>query len=185
MYESILLPLDGSKLAEVAVPYVEELALALKSTVHLLAVVPSPAGRSGGAFRAAAAYLSSLQLPRSEEDLDLAQHPIYKESEMASLEADAKRLLLPVAERLKSKNIPTEVAVSFGRPAGGILHYAKDMRINMIVMCTHGEGGPDPYAFGPTADRVARRATVPVMLIRPEEVIRVLPLPESLREPPQ
>jgi nucleotide-binding universal stress UspA family protein len=147
--------------------------------------VPSPHGRSGGAFRAAAAYLSTLQLPRSEEDLDIAQHPIYKESEMASLEADAKRLLLPVAERMRAKSIATEVAVAFGRPAGGILHYAKDMHINLIVMCTHGEGGPDPYAFGPTADRVARRASVPVMLIRPEEVIRMLPLPEDLRERPQ
>ena len=66
--------------------------------------------------------------------------------------------------------------------AGGILHYCKDQRIGLIVMCTHGEGGPDPYAFGPTADRVARRAGVPLMLIRPEEVIRVLPLPDSLRE---
>ena len=182
MYERILLPLDGSALAEVAVPYVEALALPLKSTVHLLAVVPSPAGRSGGAFRAAAAYLSSLQLPRSEEDVDISQHPIYKESEMASLEADAKRILLPVAEQMQAQAIPTEVAVAFGRPAGGILHYAQDNHIDLIVMSTHGEGGPDAYAFGATADRVARRATVPVMLIRPEEVIRVLPLPADLRD---
>ena len=182
MFDKILLPLDGSDLAEVAVPYVEALAGPLNATVHLLVVVPSPSGRTGGTFRAATSYLSSLRLPRSEEDLDIAQHPIYKESEMASLESDAKRILLPVADRMRSKGIKTEVAVYFGRPAGGILHYAKDFKVNLIVMCTHGEGGPDPYAFGPTADRVARRATAPVMLIRPEEVIRLLPLPASLRE---
>jgi nucleotide-binding universal stress UspA family protein len=91
-------------------------------------------------------------------------------------------MLLPVAERMRQKGIQCEVAVAFGRPAGGILHYCKDAGINLIVMCTHGEGGPDPFAFGPTADRVARRAQVPVMLIRPEEVIRVLPLPQDLRE---
>jgi nucleotide-binding universal stress UspA family protein len=182
MFSTILLPLDGSDLSAMALPHVEALARALKSTVHLLCVVPSPHGRSGGAFRAAAAYLATLQLPRSEEDVDMAQHPIYKESEMASLEAEAKRKLLPVAEHLNAAGIATEIAVAFGRPAGGILHYAKDNHIDMIVMCTHGEGGPDPYAFGPTADRVARRATAPVMLIRPPEVIRMLPLPEDLRE---
>jgi hypothetical protein len=53
-------------------------------------------------------------------------------------------------------------------------------------MCTHGEGGPDAYAYGPTADRVARRAVAPVMLIRPEEVSRVLPTsPEHRDEQPE
>jgi hypothetical protein len=50
-------------------------------------------------------------------------------------------------------------------------------------MCTHGEGGQDAYAYGPTADRVARRAAVPVMLIRPEEVSRVLPSTPGQEEP--
>jgi nucleotide-binding universal stress UspA family protein len=94
---------------------------------------------------------------------------------MASEEAEAKRTLMPVAERLREEGIAAEVAVAFGRPAGGILGYAKDKGIDLIVMCTHGEGGPDAYAYGPTADRVARRAVAPVMLIRPAEVSRVLP----------
>jgi nucleotide-binding universal stress UspA family protein len=50
-------------------------------------------------------------------------------------------------------------------------------------MCTHGEGGPDPYAYGPTADRVARRSRCPVMLIRPEAVSSMLPGPAG-EEPP-
>jgi hypothetical protein len=52
----------------------------------------------------------------------------------------------------------------------------------LIVMCTHGEGGPDAYAYGPTADRVARRAIAPVMLIRPEEISRMLPSVHDQRE---
>jgi nucleotide-binding universal stress UspA family protein len=179
MFQNILLPLDGSELAEVAVPYVEALALALKATVHLLQVISPPTGRSGGTFRAAASFLTSVRLPGSEDDLDVSRHPVYKESEMASLEAEAKRILLPVAERLQAKGIAAEVAVAFGRPAGGILGYSQQHQIDLIVMCTHGEGGPDPYAYGPTADRVARRASCPVMLIRPEEVTHLLPVPKS------
>jgi len=68
--------------------------------------------------------------------------------------------------------------VAFGRPAGGILQYAQTAKIDLIVMCTHGEGGPDAYAYGPTADRVARRSPCPVMLIRPQEVRALLPLPK-------
>lgn len=182
MYANILLPLDGSALAEVAVPYVEALAGPLGSTVHLLQAVLRPEGRSGGAFRAAASYLSSLKLPGSEDDIDREQHPIYKESEMASLEAEAKGSLMRVAERLQASGITVEIAVVFGRPADAVLRYAKEHEINLIVMCTHGEGGPDPFAFGPTADRVTRRASVPVMLIRPEEISRLFPWPPGVSE---
>lgn len=183
MLEQILVPLDGSELAEKALEYATVIAAPLKSTLHLLMVVPSPAGRTGGAFRAAAAFLSSVQLPRSENDLDMSRHPVYKDNEMASLEAEAKRLLMLAADRPQAEGISVKVAVTFGRPAGGILRYAHDESINLIVMCTHGEGGPQPYAYGPTADRVARRATCPVMLIRPEEVSRVLPSPLREEDP--
>jgi nucleotide-binding universal stress UspA family protein len=166
-------------MSEAALPYAAAIAGPLQATLHLLQVVALPGRRSGGAFRAAAAYLSSLQLPGSENDLDVARHPVYRESEMASLEAEAKSTLLPAAERLQAEGLQIEVAVVFGRPAGGILQYSQDKSIDLIVMCTHGEGGPDMYAYGPTADRVARRASVPVMLVRPEEVSRVLPHPRS------
>ena len=175
MFEKILVPLDGSEMGDKVLPYVEALAWPLKAAVYLLRVEPLPKGRSGGAFKAAAAFLTDVQLPRSEDDVDIARHPVYRESEMASLEAEAKSALLPVAERLREKGLQVEVAVVFGRPAGGILQFAESEQMDLIVMCTHGEGGPSPWAFGPTADRVARRATVPVMLIRPEEVARILP----------
>ncbi|MBI3362349.1 MAG: universal stress protein [Chloroflexi bacterium] len=179
MFQRILVPLDGSALSELAVPYAEALAGPLKSAMILLMVVPTPAGRSGGIFRAASAYLGSEELPRSEGDMEISRHPVYKESEMASLEAVAKSKLLPVAERLRAKGIEAEVAVAFGRAANGILQYARDSKVDLIVMGTHGEGGPEPFSYGATADRVARRSPAPVMLIRPEEVTRALPTPET------
>jgi len=167
--------LDGSEMGDKVLPYVETLALALKATVYLLRVEPPPKGRSGGIFKAAAAFMTDVQLPRSENDIDIARHPVYRENEMASLAAEAKRALMPVADRLREKRVSVEVAVVFGRPAGGILQYAESEKVDLIVMCTHGEGGPSPWAYGPTAERVARRAMAPVMLVRPEEVTRILP----------
>ena len=180
MYAKILLPIDGSVLSVVAVPHAQALAEAFNSTVHILTVVLPPAGRSGGAFRVAAAVLGSHEIPSSAEDMDVSQHPIYKESEMASLEAEAKARLLPVAEGMQARGIKTEVVVTFGRAASGILRYAAEAGVELIVMSTHGEGGPTAFAYGPTADRVARRAAVPVLLIRPEEVTNILPLMPGL-----
>jgi nucleotide-binding universal stress UspA family protein len=173
---------DVRKLAEEALPYAVAIAGPAKATIHLLQSVPLPTGRSGGAWRAAAAFLSTVQLPRTEDDVDIDRHPVYRESEMASLEAEAKRTLMPAAERLEQQGIAVEVAVVFGRPAGGILRYAQEKKIDLIVMCTHGEGGPDQYAYGPTADRVGRRAIAPVMLVRPAEVSRVLPSPNAVED---
>jgi len=173
--DKILVPLDGSEMGDLVLPYVERLALALGATVILLRVEILPRGWSGGAFRAAAAFLSDVRLPRSETDVEMSQHPIYKDSEMASLEAEAKRTLLPIAERMKAAGIATELLVMFGKPADNILEAVDIQKAGLIVMSTHGEGGPSPWAFGPTAERVSRRAAVPVMFIRPEEVIRILP----------
>ena len=177
MFRNILVPLDGSAMSEFALPYAAAIAGPLKATLHLLQVVVLPSGRSGGTWRAAAAFMSQVRLPRSEEDVERSNHPVYREAEMASEEAEAKRTLLPVAERLQAEGLRVEVGVAFGRPAQGILGYAQEKQIDLIVMCTHGEGGPDAYAYGPTADRVARRAHAPVMLIRPEEVSRALAAP--------
>jgi nucleotide-binding universal stress UspA family protein len=184
MFRNILVPLDGSEMAEAALPYAAAIAGPLNATIHLLQVVALPSGRSGGAWRAAAAFMAQVRLPRSEEDVERDNHPVYREAEMASEEAEAKRTLMPAAERLQEQGIAAEVAVSFGRPAGGILRYAQEKSIDLIVMCTHGEGGPDAYAYGPTADRVARRAVAPVMLVRPEEVSRVLPTAHDRGEEP-
>ncbi len=184
MYRNILVPLDGSPLAEAALPHAAAIARPLGATIHLVQVLPLPAGRSGGAFRAAAAFMTSVRLPRSEEAVDRDLHPVYREAEMASYEAEAKRALFPTAERLQAENLPVVVAVVFGRPAGGILRYSEDHHIDLIVMSTHGEGGPDQYAYGSTADRVARRSPVPVLLVRPEEVSRILPRPPGVEEMP-
>lgn len=179
MIKKILVPLDGSGLAERALPYASELAAALGAELVLLGVAPAPPGRWGGVFKAVDAMMTGLQAPETTEDLDKSLHPISKDSQMASLEAEVKRGMMPAVERLRERGLKVEAVVTFGRPAGGILRYAHGEKVDLIVMSTHGDGGLSPYAFGGTADRVARRSTVPVLLIRPEEVSRMLPLPKT------
>jgi len=175
-------PLDGSELAKRALPCASELTEALGATLVLLEVVPSPPGRSGGVFKVASEFMTDKHFPVTPDDLDKSLHPISKDSQMASLEAEAKRRLMPVAEQLRENGLNVEVAVTCGRlPAEGILKYVQGETVDLIVMCTHGNGGLHPYAYGGTADRVARRAPVPVLLVRPQEVSRMLPLPRFER----
>jgi nucleotide-binding universal stress UspA family protein len=181
--KKIVVPLDGSELAQRALPYASELAQALGAKLILLGVVPPPPGRGGGVFKAAANFMTDTLLPDTPNDLDKSLHPISKDSQMASLEAEVKRELMPIAEQLLEKGLDIEVVVAFGRPAGGIFHFTQHEQIDLIVMSTHGESGPRPYAYGGTADRVARRAPVPVLLVRPEEVRRLLPLPKIEDKP--
>ncbi len=178
MIQKILVPLDGSELAERALPYASELAQALKAKLILLGVVPPPPGRTGGVFRAAAEFMTDKFLPDTPDDLDKSLHPISKDRQMASLEAEVKRQLMPVAEQLQEQGINIKVAVAYGRPTDGIFHYVQHEKIDLIVMSTHGESGLRPYAYGGTADRVARRSLVPVLLVRPEEISQMLPLPK-------
>jgi hypothetical protein len=84
--QRILAPLDGSELAEAALPYVEELCCRCEPVkVILLQVLPLPSGRTGAYLRPVEGGYSCERLPDSPIDQEVAQHPIYLEQVMASL----------------------------------------------------------------------------------------------------
>jgi nucleotide-binding universal stress UspA family protein len=180
MIQRILVPLDGSELSERALPCVIELAKALNAKVILLGIASPPQGRWGGVFRAVSFMMPDVTVPDSEDDVDRTLHPISKDSQMASLESEVKRVLFPVADRLKAQGIDVEVVVGFGRASDGILQHIVENKIDLVIMSTHGHGGLHPYAYGSTSDKVARYSPVPVMLVRPVEVTHMLPLPRIL-----
>ncbi len=168
MFEKILVPLDGSELAEAILPVVEGLASCLGSEVILVQVVPVPRGRSGAKFRPFSPDLP-VAVPRGREDVEMARHPIYKDQEMASLKAEAEASLLRAKKRLQDKGLRVKVEVLFGRPAEEIIRYAEEKGLNLVVMSTHGEEGIGPWAMGSTAEKVLRGANTPVLLVRPAE----------------
>ncbi len=178
MIKRILVPLDGSELSERAIPWACEIAQGVGASLILLGIVPPPSGRWGGLFRSVAEF--APELPESEADLDRILHPVSKDSQMASDESEVKRALLPIADRIKAQQVEVTVVVGFGRPVEGILQHVASDNIDMIIMSTHGHHGLHPYAYGSTADRVARHSPVPVMLVRPQEVAHMLPLPKIL-----
>ncbi len=138
MYERILVPLDGSELAQIALPYAEKLARALGSRIILI-------------------YVSELT-----EDHYNHMHQFYLRQMVETTKQDAEAF--PDKQGLGT--IKVESAILVGDPADQILGYAEKQDIGLIVMSTHGRSGIKRWAMGSVADKVLRAAKQPVALIR-------------------
>ena len=138
MYEKILVPLDGSELAEVALPYAEELASRLKTEVILFQVVPI-------AYHVYAAGEGSAKIP-------------YTDEEMKPLKASAQDYLEKVASRLEGTGITTRSEVTVGTAADEIIKLADETNTGLVTISTHGRSGISRWALGSVADKVARGA---------------------------
>ena len=141
MYRRILVPLDGSDLAEQALPHALTLAQAFQSHVILLRVLEPLPG--------------VILLPKA----------IITEAEAMTREL-AHNYLEEVATRLSQHGISVEVATTEGHPAEEIVLFSETANVDLVVMCTHGHSGARPYHMGTVAERVLHGATVAVLVAR-------------------
>ncbi len=142
MFSKVLVPLDGSEMAEETLCLLEDLVRIHKGRLMLLRVAnfrPFPGAENKELERQA--------VERAEEYL-------------ARIEAD-----------LRAKGLDVSTHVRFGDPATEILSHAEKYA-SVVVMTTHGRGGITRWAMGSVADRVIRRSKKPVLIIRPEEACR-------------
>ena len=139
----ILVPLDGSKMAEQVLPAVIPTALALASEMILYRVLPVHASTWGTA-------ISHVHLDGVFEIAD--------QSALAYLQH--------VASHLEEQGIRTHAATQIGAVAESIVDYAEGNHIDLIAMCTHGRTGPARWALGSVADRVLRAGSIPMLLVR-------------------
>jgi nucleotide-binding universal stress UspA family protein len=181
MLQRILVPLDGSELAEAVLPYVVEVFQRTEPVeVVLLQVVRLPQGRTAAAFVPVGADFPAEKLPATDMAVDAARYPIYREQEIASAKGEAEAYLQPLARQLRENGFETRVAVTFGRPAPEIVRFAEEEGMDMIAMCTHGRSGFSRWMMGSVADKVLRGTSVPVMVVRPPSVVEMAfpPQPE-------
>ena len=143
MYEKILVPLDGSELAEAALPYAEELARRLGSEM-ILTTVLSPDTGSG-------------------ED---SSHPHVRNVYLQKIVDIVERDVRKASEESTAKGTRVESVVLVGHPAEQIVDYASKEKIDLIVMSTHGRSGITRWTLGSVADKVVRAVKEPVLLIR-------------------
>lgn len=139
----ILIPLDGSPLAESALPEANTLAKALGAEVLLLQVVPIP-----------------------EEVINEGLRTIAIDEQWMAHKGRALAYLNGVRGRPEWAGIDVAVGVETGSPAEAILKVCRDKAIDRIVMATHGRTGLTRWMLGSVADKVLRAAETTIVLVR-------------------
>jgi nucleotide-binding universal stress UspA family protein len=166
--QKILVPLDGSELAEGVLPYVEEICQRCEPVeVILFQVVSPPPGRPGAVYRVLDDQFPTVRLPDSSVDVEMARHPIYRDQEFASVRAEVENVLAGAIQRLCDGGVNTRVEMAFGRPADEIVDYAERENVDLIAMSTHGRSGLTRWILGSVADKVLHGTHVPILLVRP------------------
>ena len=157
MREKILVPLDGSKVGEAALPYVEDLILKFlpepKVEVTLMQVLSSLS-------HYVVAGEASARVPYTEEEIE-------------EMKKQAVSYLENAGENLRKKGATTTTRVEGGHAAEEIIKAADDIDVDIIAMSTHGRSGLSRWAFGSVTDRVLRGGHKPVLVVRaPKETER-------------
>ena len=147
MYKKVLVPLDGSNMAECALDHVRKLSKAgAIGKLVLLQVVETPS--SGPWTTGCASLVEQLE---------------------AEFQHHAKDYLSRVQDKLASEGIKseTEVLINFS-PSSAIVQYAEENGIELIIIASQGHSGVVRLVFGSVALRVLHDTTIPVLLIRPD-----------------
>jgi nucleotide-binding universal stress UspA family protein len=141
MYKRILLTLDGSALAEQALPHAVAHADHFRAELILLRVL--------------------VQLPRPPTAIPST----LQTAEDATMKF-AREYLERLAADVQERDIRVKLATTVGRPHLQIIQYAETNQVDLIVMSTRGQSGLSRWLMGSVADRVVRGADVPVLLVR-------------------
>ena len=145
MYQRVLVPLDGSRVAEAILPFIEQIAGPLDMEVLLVRVVP----------------LTSMDVVAMAKEAQ-AGAPILRE-------LDAQGYLEPLVASLKAKAVRAGARVRIGDPATEIVAAAKEINADLIAMTTHGRSGLGRLLFGSVAEAILRGSPIPVFLMRMTE----------------
>jgi nucleotide-binding universal stress UspA family protein len=184
MYKKVVVPLDGSKLAEITLPHVEEIARKFEvPEVYLVSVTEEI---KGDIPKVLAAEENSARdfhpAPVKQEPLPLgavhmgqtgvvfsAHWSQFKPmpERMGKMAKTAGNYLLKISEQFSAKGINTNITVLTGNPAEAILRFAKDEGADLIVMASRGKSGFNRWDMGNIADKVLRASEIPVVLIKP------------------
>jgi nucleotide-binding universal stress UspA family protein len=147
MFKHILVPLDGSALAETALEPAKQL-VAADGSITLLMVVP-PADIPIYDY-----YPVPLAVVRDYETSMHEAVPFTREY--------LERVAQPISESL---HIQVNVRVEIGDPANTIVEVAKQLKPDAIVMSTHGRSGITRWLFGSVTQKVLAAATCPILVI--------------------
>ncbi len=146
MYKNIMVPLDGSELAECVLPHVETVAQGRNVKILTLVRVVEPLHMYGG--------VDSRLTPEGRQQLEQDAINI------------AKKYLSKIARRLAKTKVPVQSEVVYGQIVEKLIDYAAENNIDLIVLSTHGRSGISRWVWGSVTDRLLRASCTPILMVR-------------------
>jgi len=146
MYKRILIPLDGSPLAEQALQHAIAIAERFESELVLLQV------------------LIPLSRPPTTADAALRRAN-------DAMAVYAREYLERVAADVQERGFTAQIITIRGRPHWEIINYAETNQVDLIVMSTRGQSELSRWLMGSVSDRVVRGANVPVLMVRTRKIV--------------
>ncbi len=146
MYKTILVPLDGSPLAETILPHVEELA---------------------GLCGASVIFLNVIQLPHiMDKGTTYEGLPQKTAADVDAQEVEARRYLDELTARKVAKGLHVRGQVEYGPIVATILRVAAEEAADLIAMASHGRGGLTDVYYGSVAAGILQRIDRPLLIVR-------------------
>jgi nucleotide-binding universal stress UspA family protein len=153
MFERVLVPLDGSKVGEAALPVIERLVAKLAAGTKVEVTI-----------------LGVITILRHWVVVGEASAPVsYTEEELDLIKNRISDYLVQTGESLKKKGVIIKTMVRTGNAAEEIHKAADEINADLIAMSTHGRSGLRRLAFGSITDKILHGSRIPVLMVRAPE----------------
>jgi nucleotide-binding universal stress UspA family protein len=148
MYKKIMVPLDGSKLAECVFPHLETIVKGCKAAeviiVQAVEPISVPYGREVSQF-------TSLEQVKAFE---------------THQKVEAEKYLKEIVARLKKTGVNAKAEAIYGKAGEALSDYANKNEVDLVIIATHGRSGVSRWVWGSVADRLVRSVSAPVLMVR-------------------
>ena len=146
MYEKIMVPLDGSELAECVLPHVE----AFIKGCHVSNVV----------------FVRVVEATEATYHGEFSINPEILEERDSARKSAAKDYLDQVGQRINHEGATLHSEVLVGRVAESLVDFTKNNDFDLVLIATHGRSGVTRWVRGSVADKILRSSNVPVLMVR-------------------
>lgn len=150
MYKHIMVPLDGSKLAECVLPHLSSTAKGFQVRKVTLVHVIEPVHRFDE---------WEPELPGSAREKLIEK---FKQEDLK----EGKNYLDKVTKQLEGEGIRASTEILFGRTEDELVDYVTKKGVDLIIISSHGRSGPSRYAWGGVTSKVLRYANAPILMVR-------------------
>lgn len=154
MYKKILVPLDGSELAECVLPHVETIMQGCGVKEIKFIRVVEPVTLPAGSLTDGGAAFTELDAKDARDSLD------------ARNESEAAKYLAGMVERYQKSGVKVESVLLKGRHAEELIDYVKESDADLVIIASHGRSGIGRWIYGSTTEKLLRSVCIPILMVR-------------------